>query len=68
MDIYEQHQTYIPSDIYLATPDFSVILEDISRGVLPSGTGRPFPLFSEADKQQGSEVPWYQTDQFGNMR
>ena len=62
MYIYEEErETYIPSDIYLRVPDFSQILEAISVGKIPTGTGTPFPIFSTQahEAEVSGEVPWY---------
>lgn len=56
----------IPSSIYMGVADFSIILADIAKGVIPTGSGIPFPLFSKTEldsiqANQNSElfnVPW----------
>ena len=59
MEIYESQATFIPSDVYLTVPDFSVILEDIAKGVLPTGTNRPFPIFSTPENEElHNALPW----------
>lgn len=61
MFIYtEQQEQYIPSDIYLHMPDFSQILEAISTGKIPTGTGNPFPIYSTKahEEENSGEVPW----------
>ena len=43
--------------------DFSIILGDIAKGALPTGSQIPYPLFTEAEikdmmKEQGMTPPW----------
>ena len=62
MYIYqEEHESYIPSDVYMQIPDFSQILEAISIGKIPTGTGNPFPIYSTQAHEAAvsSDVPWY---------
>lgn len=61
--------TKIPSDLYLDCANFGKILSDISKGVLPSGTGRPFPLFSAFDDQRTDpdNIPW-ETNGFEQLK
>lgn len=62
MYIYnDESESYIPSDIYMQIPDFSQILEAISIGKIPTGTGNPFPIYSTQAREASisAEVPWY---------
>lgn len=67
MDIYAPQAQMIPSDVYLDVPDFSTILEDIAQGKLPTGTNRPFPMYSTPDLEEihNQEVPWRNVDAVG---
>jgi hypothetical protein len=69
MDIYETSAKFNPSDIYLDVADFSTILEDIARGVIPTGTNRPFPVFSspQMESEMHSSIPWFQTNNSGTL-
>lgn len=48
----------VPTDKYLDVSDFSLILEHIANGKLPSGTGVPFPLFAPGETPGESEKPY----------
>ena len=52
----------IPSDVYMSVADFSVILNDIAKGVIPTGSRIPYSLFSDDDirrmNQNGQNPPW----------
>lgn len=39
-----------PHSVYQSITDFSVILDAISNGTIPSGTGRPFPVNYDLQK------------------
>lgn len=56
-----ESESYIPSDIYMQIPDFSQILEAISIGKIPTGTGNPFPIYSTQAREASisGDVPWY---------
>lgn len=62
MLIYQEKRTFRPSEIYMATPDFAVILDDIAQGKLPTGSQRPFELLSERElsvlNQEMQPSPW----------
>ena len=52
----------IPSDVYMGIADFSIILGDIAKGAIPTGSKIPYPLFSEDElrRMQSNEqtLPW----------
>ena len=61
MDIYvsgnAQKHEMTPMHAYKGTPDFSVILKDMERGLLPVGTGKPFPVVFQDDDDQMTNQP-----------
>lgn len=62
----DSYGTKIPSDLYLDCADYNKILNDISNGTIPSGTMRPFPLYSKFDENRGDvdNIPW---DTYGQL-
>ena len=68
-DRKDNHKT--PASVYMQIADFSVILDDISRGVIPTGSQIPYPLFTEAEltammQEQGVTPPWELQPTFSN--
>ena len=59
-DTKENHKT--PASVYMTVPDFSIILDDIAKGVIPTGSQIPYPLFTEQELnnmiQEGLLPPW----------
>ena len=54
-----KHKT--PASEYMAVADFSIILGDIAKGVIPTGSQMPYPLYSEDElrkMQQDTTPPW----------
>jgi len=58
-DKKEKHLT--PAGVYMRIADFSIILSDIAKGALPTGSQIPYPLFTEAeikDMMKEQTPPW----------
>lgn len=59
-DQTEKHKT--PAAAYMSVADFSIILTDIAKGVLPTGSQMPYPLFTEEElrrnMQEQMTPPW----------
>ena len=58
-DQKEKHKT--PASVYMPIADFAIILNDIAKGVIPTGSQMPYPLFSEEDlrkNQENQTLPW----------
>ena len=58
-----KHMT--PATAFLNIADFSIILTNIAKGDLPTGSQKPYPLFSESElkamrngENQQSTLPW----------
>lgn len=58
-----------PAHVYVSVNDFSTILSDMEKGLLPTGTMKPFPVEFEEEKNEvsrmnGNMSPWamQQTD------
>ena len=55
-----KHRT--PAQEYMSVADFSIILGDIAKGVIPTGSQMPYPLYSEEElrnmQQQDNTPPW----------
>lgn len=48
-----------PAHTHAATTDFANILDDLSKGNIPCGTGQPFPVNWENDsKTDPNQPPW----------
>ena len=47
-----------PAHYYTGTSDFSVILEDMARGIIPVNTGSPFPVVWKSDQKDQNSPPW----------
>lgn len=49
----ENERLYLtPAHTYATINDFSMILGDIEKGLIPCHTGKPFPVMSECDINQ----------------
>lgn len=60
-DSQRKHMT--PASVYMRVSDFTIILNDIKKGVLPTGSQMPYPLFTEEEiKEMMKEQipPWEQ--------
>lgn len=54
-----KHRT--PAQEYMTVPDFSIILGDIAKGVIPTGSQMPYPLYTEEElrnNQENQTLPW----------
>jgi hypothetical protein len=66
VDIYvssiaNQTHEQTPFHVYQGTSDFATILNDMRKGELPVGTGKPFPVnFQEEDNPINPMSPWSQ--------
>lgn len=49
-----------PAHVYAAVNDFSVILEELAKGNIPSGTGQPFDVNwnTEENENFNNGSPW----------
>lgn len=62
MEVYigQQHET-TPAHCYCGTNDLAAILDDIVKGNMPVGTGKPFPVnFDDPTETQTFTSPWEQ--------
>ena len=58
---------WTPMHSYQSTTDFSTILNDIQKGELPTGTGKPFPVnFAEEEENPPSDFIRDHTSMFAN--
>jgi hypothetical protein len=53
----ENGEEMTPYHRYIMTKDFSEILDEISKGIIPSGTGRPFSVEPIAEFETGTSNP-----------
>lgn len=44
-----------PAHTYIAVSDFSAILDDISRDLIPTGTGKIFPVVWDSDFREEND-------------
>lgn len=53
-----------PAHDYLTVTDMEVILNDIDRGLIPTGTGQPFPVVwpSDFSDKDGADLNLYEFD------
>lgn len=51
----ESKGTTLPSSVYMAVSDFAIILEDIRKGVIPTGSQHPYPLFDQREIERMKE-------------
>lgn len=73
MDIYissnglsKKHE-WTPMHAYASARDFSIILNDIQKGELPVGTGKPFPVnFPDEEDNPPSQFVRDHTSMFAN--
>ncbi len=66
--IYSKNETQFhtreltPAHVYVSTSDFAAILSDMERGLLPVGTGKPFPVEFDNEgrpsRMEGNMSPW----------
>ena len=55
-----QRREMTPAHAYAATNDFALILDEITKGNLPVGTGKPFPVNFDDEKEtpKSFSSPW----------
>lgn len=67
----QQRKHMTPASAYMGVADFSIILGDIAKGALPTGSQMPYPLFTQEEirnmmQEQGMIPPWENKATFDN--